>query len=286
VRVVVFGHTGQVARELSRQGVSACLDRSTADFSDPDAVRRAARAVEADAFVNAVAYTAVDRAETEEAVAQEVNATSVGALAEVAAERGVPLVHISTDYVFDGSGSRPWRPDDQVAPLGAYGRTKLEGEEAVRRAGGVHVILRTSWVFSAHGANFVKTMLRLGAERDALRIVADQVGGPTPARAIAEAALRIAEALRGDPGLSGTYHFAGAPDTSWAGFARAIFAEAGMSVAVEEIPSAAYPTPAARPLNSRFDCSATETVFGIARPDWREGLRDVLRDLREAETPR
>jgi dTDP-4-dehydrorhamnose reductase len=286
VRVVVFGRTGQVARELSRQGVSACLDRSAADFSDPDAVRRAARAVEADAFVNAVAYTAVDRAETEEAVAREVNATSVGALAEVAAERGVPLVHISTDYVFDGSGSRPWRPDDQVAPLGAYGRTKLEGEEVVRRAGGVYAILRTSWVFSAHGANFVKTMLRLGAERDALRIVADQVGGPTPARAIAEAALRIAEALRGDPGLSGTYHFAGTPDTSWAGFARAIFAEAGMSVAVEEIPSAAYPTPAARPLNSRLDCSATKTVFGIARPDWREGLREVLRDLREAETLR
>jgi dTDP-4-dehydrorhamnose reductase len=242
-------------------------------------VRRAAGQVEADAIVNAVAYTAVDRAETEHDLARVVNATSVAALAEAAALRGLPVVHISTDYVFDGGGDRPWHPDDPAGPLGAYGRTKLEGEEAVRAAGGPHAILRTSWVFSAHGANFVKTMLRLGAERDRLRIVADQIGGPTPARAIAAACVRIAGALARDPGLSGTYHLAGAPDVSWAGFARAIFEEAGLTVAVEDIPSSDYPTPAARPKNSRLDCRSTETAFGLARPDWRAGLRDVLADL-------
>ncbi len=281
MRLAVFGRTGQVATELARLGGVTCLGREVADFADPEAVRRAAQAVEADAIVNAVAYTAVDRAETEEEIARAVNATAVGALAEVAAERGLPFVHISTDYVFDGGGDRPWRPDDPVGPLGAYGRTKLEGEDAVRAAGGTHAILRTSWVFSAHGTNFVRTMLRLGAERDRLRIVADQIGGPTPARAIAAACAAIAGALARDPGLSGTYHFAGAPDTSWAGFARAIFAEAGLTPAVEDIPSSDYPTPAARPKNSRLDCTATEAAFGIARPDWRAALPEVVAALRQ-----
>jgi dTDP-4-dehydrorhamnose reductase len=281
MRIAVFGRTGQVARELALLDGVACLGREVADFADPDAVRRAAEGVAADAIVNAVAYTAVDRAESEEDLARAVNATAVGALAEVAAARGLPLVHISTDYVFDGSGDRPWCPDDPVGPLGAYGRTKLEGEEAVRAAGGTHAILRTSWVFSAHGANFVRTMLRLGAERDSLRIVADQIGGPTPARAIAAACAEIAGALARDPGLKGTYHFAGAPDTSWAGFARAIFDVAGLTVAVEEIASADYPTPAARPKNSRLDCTATEVAFGIARPDWRSALPGVVAALRE-----
>ena len=246
MRIAVFGRTGQVALELARW-VASASGGTCADFADPDAVRRAAEAVEADAIVNAVAYTAVDRAESEETLARTVNAVSVGALAEVAAARGLPLVHISTDYVFDGGGTAPWRPDDAVGPLGAYGRTKLEGERAVAAAGGVHAVLRTSWVFSAHGANFVKTMLRLGADRDRLRIVADQVGGPTPARGIAGACVAIAEALARDASLSGIYHYAGAPDVSWADFARAIFADAGLQVAVEDIPSADYPTPAARP---------------------------------------
>jgi dTDP-4-dehydrorhamnose reductase len=281
VRIAVFGQTGQVARELARHDGTMCLGRETADFADPEAVRRAARAVEADVIVNAVAYTAVDRAESEEDLARRVNAVSAGALAEVAAERGLPFVHISTDYVFDGSGQRPWRPDDPVGPLGAYGRTKLDGERAVAAAGGPHVVLRTSWVFSAHGANFVKTMLRLGAERPALRVVADQTGGPTPASGIAAASIRIAGALARNPDLSGIYHYAGAPDTSWAGFARAIFAEAGLGTAVEDIPTSGYPTPAARPHNSRLDCSATEAAFGIARPDWQAALRDVLSELRE-----
>ncbi len=281
MRIAVFGRTGQVALELARLG-AVCHGRDVADFADPDAVRRAAKAVEADAIVNAVAYTAVDRAESEETLALTVNAVSVGALAEVAAARGLPLVHISTDYVFDGSGTAPWRPGDATGPLGAYGRTKLAGEQAVAAAGGVHAVLRTSWVFSAHGANFVKTMLRLGADRDRLRIVADQVGGPTPARGIAGACVRIAEALARDASLSGTYHFAGAPDASWADFARAIFADAGLQVAVEDIPSSDYPTPAARPKNSRLDCTATEAAFGIPRPDWRAALRETLAELRAA----
>jgi dTDP-4-dehydrorhamnose reductase len=184
LRIAVFGRTGQVALELARLGAD-CLGRDEADFTDPDAVRRAAARVEADAIVNAAAYTAVDRAESEVEIARTVNAVSVGALAEVAAARGLPFVHISTDYVFDGSGTAPRRPGDPTGPLGAYGRTKLEGERAVAAAGGAHAVLRTSWVFSAHGANFVKTMLRLGAERDRLRIVGDQIGGPTPARGIA-----------------------------------------------------------------------------------------------------
>jgi dTDP-4-dehydrorhamnose reductase len=279
LRIAVFGRTGQVALELARMG-GTCLGRDVADFADPDAVRRAAERVEADAIVNAVAYTAVDRAESEEVLARTVNATSVGALAEVAAARGLPLVHISTDYVFDGGGTAPWRPGDPVGPLGAYGRTKLEGERAVAAAGGVHAVLRTSWVFSAHGANFVKTMLRLGADRDRLRIVADQIGGPTPARGIAGACVTIAEALTRDPGLSGAYHYAGSPDVSWAGFARAIFADAGLQVAVEDIPSSDYPTPAARPKNSRLDCTATEAAFGIPRPDWRAALRETIAELR------
>ena len=282
MRIAVFGRTGQVAREFAwREGI-VCLGRETADFADPESVNRAARTVEADAIVNAVAYTSVDRAESEEALAHAVNAASVGALAEVAAARGLPLVHISTDYVFDGSGERPWRPDDPVGPLGAYGRTKLAGERAVAAEGGPHAILRTSWVFSAHGTNFVKTMLRLGAERPALRIVADQIGGPTPASALAAACHRIARALVEQPELSGIYHFAGAPDTSWAGFARAIFAEAGMAVAVEDIPSSDYPTPARRPGNSRLDCTATEDAFGLPRPDWQAALREVVATLRPA----
>jgi len=282
LRIAVFGRTGQVARELARLDGTTCLGRDLADFADPEAVRRAARAVEAEAIVNAVAYTAVDRAEGEEELARQVNAASAGALAEVAAARGIPLVHISTDYVFDGSGERPWRPEDPVGPLGAYGRTKLDGERAVTAAGGAHAVLRTSWVFSAHGANFVKTMLRLGAEREALHIVADQIGGPTPAAGIAAACVRMAERLARSPELSGTYHYAGAPDTSWAGFARSIFAEAGLEVTVEDIPSSDYPTPAARPKNSRLDCATTETAFGITRPDWRAGLREVLAELRQA----
>lgn len=281
---LVFGSSGQVATELRLSAPDAMfLGRDSADLADPAACAAAIAAHRPDLVINAAAYTAVDRAEEEEALARIINADAPGAMARAAAELGVPFVHMSTDYVFDGTGTRPWAPSDATAPQNAYGRTKLAGEEAVRAAGGVHAILRTSWVVSAHGANFVKTMLRLGAERDALTIVADQVGGPTPARDIATACLRIGDALRQDPALSGTFHFSGAPDVSWADFARAIFDKAGLRCAVTDIPTADYPTPAARPLNSRLDCTRTETVFGLSRPDWRDGLNDILKALKEAQ---
>jgi len=279
MKIAVFGKTGQVATEVQRRGDVTSFGRDSVDFSDPGAVAAFARGLEADVFINAVAYTAVDKAESEEALADRVNGASVAALADVAAARGIPMIHISTDYVFDGSGETPRAPDAPTAPLNAYGRSKLKGEEAIRAAGGAHAILRTSWVVSAHGGNFVKTMLRLGAERDALSIVADQVGGPTPAADIARACLTISDALTDDPAKSGIYHFSGAPDVSWAGFAREIFAQAGLRCAVTDIPTSAYPTPAKRPLNSRLDCSATEAVFGLTRPDWRAGLTDILTDL-------
>jgi dTDP-4-dehydrorhamnose reductase len=229
-----------------------------------------------EAILNAAAYTAVDRAEEEPDLAHAVNARAVGEMAGWAAARGIPLVHISTDYVFDGSGTHPRAPDAPTAPLGVYGDSKRAGEEALRAAGGTHAILRTSWVFSAHGGNFLKTMLRLSETRDRLTIVADQVGGPTPAGAIAQACLTIAAALVTDPGRSGTYHFSGAPEVSWAGFAREIFAAAGRDVTVEDIPTTDYPTPAARPLNSRLDCSSLSETFGIDRPDWRAATHEIV----------
>ena len=280
MRLVVFGQTGQVARELARRAPGATfLDRAAADFSNPDRIAEVARSVPADVFVNAAAYTAVDRAESEEELATVVNGLSVGALAEAAAGRGLPVVHISTDYVFDGAGEAARRPDEPTAPLGAYGRSKLVGEERLRAAGGPYAILRTSWVFSAHGQNFVKTMLRLAETRDRLTVVADQVGGPTAAGDIAGACIAMARALRERPDLTGTYHYSGAPDTSWAGFARDIFARAGRKVEVEDIPTKAYPTPARRPLNSRLDCTETEAAFGLGRPDWRAALDGVLGEL-------
>lgn len=283
MNVLIFGVSGQVATELALQapdGVTATyLGRDVADLGDPAACAAALRAAAPDAVINAAAYTAVDRAEEEEATALRINGDSPAAMAQVAAELGIPLVHISTDYVFEGGGTDPWRPEDPTGPLGAYGRTKLAGEAGVRAAGGVHAILRTSWVFSAHGGNFVKTMLRLGAERDRLTIVADQIGGPTPARDIARACWVIARALAAGQGASGTYHFSGAPDVSWADFAREIFAQSGLSPEVVGIPTSEFPTPAVRPPNSRMDCSSLKDAFGIDRPDWRAGLAEVLKDL-------
>jgi dTDP-4-dehydrorhamnose reductase len=280
MRLLIYGRTGQVATELARLVPGATfLGREAADLSDADAAAAAVEGAAADAVINAAAWTAVDAAEAEPDAAFAVNGAAPAAIARACACRGLPLVHISTDYVFDGSGERPWRPDDPPAPLGAYGASKLAGEDGVRAAGGPHAILRTSWVFSAHGGNFVKTMLRLGAEREHLRIVADQIGGPTPAADIARACVTIAERLAAAPDLSGTYHFSGAPDVSWAGFARAIFDRAGLAAQVEEIPTSDYPTPAPRPLNSRLDCAATEAAFDIARPDWRTGLDAILAEL-------
>ncbi|WP_370268002.1 dTDP-4-dehydrorhamnose reductase [Nioella sp.] len=280
--LLVFGKTGQVARELQRRAPDAIfLGRDAADLSDPAACAAAIDKIRPTAVINAAAYTAVDAAESEEPLATRINGDAPGAMARACARLGCPFVHISTDYVFDGYGTTPWPADAPTGPLGAYGRSKLSGEQAVRAAGGVHAILRTSWVVSAHGRNFVKTMLRLGAEREKLTIVADQVGGPTPAGDIAEACLAMAGQLAKDPSKSGTYHFSGAPDVSWADFARAIFARAGLACEVEDIPTSAYPTPAARPANSRLDCSATLSVFGIARPDWRNGLSTIIKDIED-----
>lgn len=278
--LLIFGRTGQVATELAGLAPGATfLGRDQADLSDPASCAAAIRAAKPTAVINAAAWTAVDKAESEEAAALAVNGTSPGAMAVACAELGIPFVHISTDYVFDGAGETAFTPADPTGPLGAYGRTKLAGEQAIVAAGGTYAVLRTSWVFSAHGANFVKTMLRVGATRDKLTVVADQIGGPTPARAIAKACLAMAEQLAADPGKSGIYHFSGAPDVSWADFAREIFAQSGLAVTVEDIPTSAYPTPAKRPANSRMDCTATTTTFAIPRPDWRADLADVLQEL-------
>lgn len=278
--LMVFGRTGQVATELARLMPEAVfLGRDDADLADPAACAAAIRSRRPQAVINAAAYTAVDRAEAEEALATRINGAAPGAMAVACAELGIPLVQISTDYVFDGSGSAPWQPADAVAPLNAYGRSKLAGEQAVRASGACHVILRTSWVFSAHGSNFVKTMLRLAETRDTLGVVEDQTGGPTPAAAIARACLDIAGQIATAPEKTGTYHFSGAPDVSWKDFAKAIFAEAGQQMTITGIPTAEYPTPAARPLNSRLDCQSTREVFGIERPDWHAGLRECLSHL-------
>ena len=285
MRVLVFGQTGQVATELALQAgadiAMTCLGRDRADLSDPAACAAAIAASDADVVINAAAYTAVDKAEADEDLATTINGAAPGAMAQACAARAIPFLHVSTDYVFDGTGTRPWQTDDPTGPLGAYGRSKLAGEQAVRAAGGPHAILRTSWVFSAHGANFVKTMLRLGAEREKLTIVADQVGGPTSAADIAAALLTMARAFHAGHATSGTYHFSGAPDVSWADFAREIFAQAGLTCAVQDIPTSAYPTPARRPANSRMDCAALTRDFAIERPDWRISLATVLSDLKE-----
>ena len=278
MRVLVFGQTGQVARELQRLLPDATyLGRDRADLSDPAACAAAIAGGTWDAVINAAAWTAVDKAEAEEAAATVVNGAAPGAMARACAARDIPFLHVSTDYVFDGSGDRAFAVDDPTAPLGAYGRSKLAGEREVQAAGGRWLILRTSWVFSAHGSNFVKTMLRLGAERESLNVVADQVGGPTPAADIAAALVTMARAMAAGQ-AGGIQHFSGAPDVSWADFARAIMAGAGLSCRIEDIPSSAYPTPARRPLNSRLDCSALR-AFGLSRPDWRVGLSDVLKEI-------
>ncbi len=203
-------------------------------------------------------------------------AVLIGELGKAAAEIGAVFLHISTDYVFDGRGDAPFAPDAPTAPLSVYGASKRAGEIAVMAASGVAAILRCSWVFSPYGGNFVKTMLRLAQSRDALSIVSDQIGGPTPARAIAEALLRMGEVLRTQPDLAGMYHLSGAPDISWAEFAEAIFAQSGHQVTITPIPTTDYPTPATRPLNSRLDCRSTLSAFGISRPSWRAYLPDVI----------
>ena len=279
MRLLVFGRSGQVGTALRTIVQNAYfLDREQADLSEPTACASAIHTARPSAVINAAAFTAVDRAEEEEALAHIVNSAAPGAMARACADLGIPFLHVSTDYVFDGSGQRPWQPEDKTSPLNAYGRSKAAGEAKVRAAGGHHAILRTSWVFSATGINFVTNMLRLSETRDALNVVDDQIGGPTPALAIAETLLQMVGVMRTGQG-GGTYHYAGAPVTSWKCFARETFAAAQRRVAVTGIPTKDYPTPALRPLNSRLNCTALEADFGITPPDWRPALNGVVKEL-------
>lgn len=279
--LLVFGKTGQVAQHLFTHPGTTCLSRGEADLADPQACAMMIHRIGPRAVINAAAYTAVDRAEEEEALATTINGAAPGAMAEACAILDIPFVTISTDYIFDGSGDVAWKPNDAPAPLNAYGRSKLAGEQAVVATGGPHAILRTSWVFTPGGKNFVVSMLRLGTEHKKLSVVADQVGGPTPASAIAGACITIAEALSVAPDKSGIYHFSGAPDVSWAEFARTIFADAGIRCTVEDLPTADYPTPALRPLNSRLACAETCATFSIEQPDWRANLPAVVAAYRD-----
>jgi len=284
MRVLVFGKTGQVAQELIRltasQGIVATfLGRDQADLTNPAHCAAIIERTDADVVVNAAAYTGVDAAQTDAATAQMVNATAPGAMAIAAARRGLPFLHISTDYVFSGASGTPWPETAVTAPQSVYGATKLAGEQAVTRAGGAHVILRTAWVFSSFGANFVKTMRRVGATRDRLTIVDDQHGGPTPAAAIASVLISIAKAFVAGKGRSGIYHFTGTPDVTWADFAQAIFERQANVPTIERIKTSQYPTPAKRPQNSILDCRKIKQDYDIAQPDWRVALALVLQEL-------
>jgi dTDP-4-dehydrorhamnose reductase len=291
MKIAVTGTQGQVARSLVERGAAAgvdivCIGRPEADLTDAAALERAIAAAEPDAIINAAAYTAVDKAEFEPEAAMAVNAAGAETAARAAARAGRPIIQISTDYVFDGRLDRPYREDDAVNPISVYGRTKLAGEYAVAAANPRHVIMRTAWVYSPFGNNFVKTMLRLGETRDRLRVVADQLGAPTGALDIADALLSIAGKLRARPddiALYGTFHMTGRGQTHWAGFAEAIFAEAAARgrapVEVEAITTAEYPTPAARPANSRLDTTRISEIYGVAPPDWRQSVKACVARL-------
>lgn len=280
MRLLVFGKTGQVARALiaacADEGIEAqFLGRDAADLTDPEACARAVAETEADAVINAAAYTAVDAAETDRETATLVNAVAPGAMAAAAAKKGVPFLHISTDYVFDGSGTRGWREDDPVAPLGYYGKSKLDGESAVLDVGGQAVVLRVAWVYDGEAKNFVTAMLTLGASRDVLQVVNDQRGSPTPARAVADALLHIARAFQAGQGVAGLYHYAGAPAVARDAFAREILAHTPNPPRIEPVSSDAFPTPARRPANSVLDCTRIAETYGLAQPDWRPDVARI-----------
>lgn len=291
MKLLLLGKDGQVGRELQRAlaplGEVTALGRAEADLSRPEALRAVLEGHPADVLVNAAAYTAVDRAESEAELARAVNADSVAVLAEFAAARGSWLVHYSTDYVFDGASERPYREDDATAPLGVYGLTKRDGELAIARSGARHLIFRTCWVHGVHGANFARTMLRLARERDTLRVVADQVGAPTSAGLIADVTASALPWAMEDDRASGLYHLAAAGETSWHGYARLVVEEAlalGVSLAataerVVPIATADYPTAARRPANSRLDTAKLSRQFGLVMPDWREGVRRTVGEL-------
>ena len=295
MRILVTGGKGQLGTELSRLGEGSghalhCPGSRELDITDPEAIQRALPDTGAELVVNAAAYTAVDRAETDGAAAWAVNAEGPLRLAEACEERNIPLVHISTDYVFDGLKSGPYLETDPVNPAGAYGRSKAAGEAHVRETCRRHLIIRTAWLYGTGGGNFVKTMLRLGGEREEVSVVADQRGCPTHAADLAAAILTIADRISAGEGEPhwGTCHYCGGGSTSWHGFAERIFALAGRYAElkvrrVSPIPTEAYPTPAARPKNSVMDCSRMARWFGIVPPPWEESLAEMIRRLYKGE---
>lgn len=295
--LLVLGGNGQVGHELLRAlaplGTVVATTRSgtlpdgtvceVADFDQPDSLVALLDRLQPRWVVNAAAYTAVDRAEQDSAAAFRANAESPGVIARWCAAHDVPLVHYSTDYVFDGRGKAPYPVDAPTDPLGVYGHSKLAGEQAIREAGGRHLIFRTAWVYASHGHNFLRTMLRVGAERDELKVVADQIGTPTPAALIADV---TATAIGQDDGArSGTWHLTAAGETSWHGFAHEIFRQASEAGLIANVPkltaitTAEYPTPARRPAYSRLDTSALERDFGLVLPAWQAGVSRVLAEL-------
>jgi dTDP-4-dehydrorhamnose reductase len=293
MRILVTGKNGQVATSLQErapEGVEVVtLGRPELDLADPASIRDAFDAAVADVVVNAAAYTAVDKAEAEEDLAARINGDGAARVADIARGLGAPIIQLSTDYVFDGALGRPYTEDDPVGPIGAYGRSKLAGEEAVADANPRATILRTAWVYSPFGANFVKTMLRLGETRSEVKVVADQIGSPTSALDIADAIFEIARQLmyEATPQKYGVFHMTGAGEATWAEFAEAIFAEAQAlgrpAVKVIPITTAEYPTPARRPANSRLDGARLARDYGISLPQWRESLRPVVARLLDSK---
>ncbi len=282
MNLLVFGGTGQVGQSLlARSSPEVRIiapPRDTADLTKPNQCAELISNSDVDAVINAAAFTDVNGAERDQALAMQINADAPGVMAEACAQRDLPFLHISTDYVFNGKGRSAISPEHKPDPINVYGRSKLRGEQNTRAAGGRYAILRTSWVFSEYGSNFVKTMLRLGDGGQALSVVGDQIGGPTPATDIAMALEVVAAAMvAGQPG--GVYHFAGAPHVSWANFAREIFAQSHKPADVTSVASTDYPSAANRPLNSCLDQATFTKDFGLAAPDWRHGLQRVIKIL-------
>jgi dTDP-4-dehydrorhamnose reductase len=288
MRLLLLGKNGQVGWELQRSlaplGEVVAFGSAEADFAQPEALAAIVRSVAPDVIVNAAAHTAVDRAESEADLAHTINATSPGVLAREAAARGAWLLHFSTDYVFDGSGTAPWTEDAPTGPLSAYGRSKLAGEAAIRASGCRHLIFRTSWVYAARGGNFAKTMLRLARERERLSVVADQFGAPTGAELLADISAHALRTAQARPEVAGTYHAAAAGETSWHGYARHVIAQAraaGQPIkvaddAIDAVPTSAFPTPARRPANSRLDTRKLRDTFGLTLPRWEAGVDRML----------
>ncbi len=286
MKILITGRNGQLAQALQQRlaglGQVHVLGREQLDLAESERIRQVVRELSPDLLVNAAAYTAVDQAENEPALAFAINATAPGVLAEEAARLGVPLLHYSTDYVFDGSKATPYTENDAPNPLSVYGRSKLAGEQAIHAVGGAHLTLRTSWVYSLHGRNFLLTMQRLLQEKPQLRVVADQIGAPTWAGSLAASTLALIQRWQaGQAGAWGTYHMTAQGQTSWFGFAQAIGehlkAQGRPCAQLLPIPSSEYPTPAQRPLNSRLDCSRLRQQWQVEQPDWRQALIECLK---------